>query len=102
MSEALLDDLLADYIAPATPAEAANPANREHRPGLVADCAPCEGLRISANSSPGANRDAQDSQSFAGVRKPESVPQSEQRQGFSQDSQDSQGEPAPCTDPDRG
>jgi len=38
-----------------------------------------------------AARLAQDSQTFAGIRRPENGPESKQRRGFSQDSQDSQG-----------
>ena len=84
-------DLLADLLAPGasadtqgTPANPAKAAKAEHPCGLAADSAPCEGLRISAKA-------AQDSQLFAGVRKPANPPQSKQRRGFSQDSQLSQG-----------
>jgi hypothetical protein len=91
MIEALLDALLADYIAAPTLAKAANPANREHGRGLAADSTPCEGLRISANGRAGADPGEQNSQAFASVRKPPSSPQRQQQRGFSQNSQDSQG-----------
>lgn len=98
MSTALLDELLADYVAPgaavfpaATPAKAANSANREHPRGPAPVFVPCEALRMSANvesRTPGAEAD---SQKFAAVRKPQTTPRSEQTCGSSQNSQDSQG-----------
>lgn len=94
-------DPLAELLAPfvgaaanaqpeATPAKAANPANRKHPCGLQPDSGGCEGLRIPAKA-------AGDSQTFAGVRNPQNRPASEQRRGSSQNSQDSQGYPADCT-----
>jgi hypothetical protein len=91
LSTALLDDLLAAYVAPVsvarsatTPAKAAKAANREDSCGLVGDSDLCEALRIPAKVGP-------DSQPFAAVRRPESDAQSEHPCGLSQDSQDSQG-----------
>ena len=95
---ALLDELLDGYVTPVrvafavpTPAKAAKAANREHPCGLPADSGPCESLRISANPEPVADLPAPDSQAFADIRRPQNGPQGEQRRGFSQDSQDSQG-----------
>ncbi len=103
MSAALLDDLLAGYVAPVrvaftapTPAKAAKAANSEHPCGPAPALAVCEGLRIPANP---AGADAQvipDSQLFAGVRKPGTGLQSEETCGSSQDSQNSQAYPLQC------
>ena len=96
MSAALLDDLLAGYIAPVrlaiaalTPAKTANSANREHSYGLEADSGPANGLRKSANPGPVAPK-------FAGIRSPSQIenrPQSKETCGSSQDSRNSQGYP---------
>lgn len=104
MSAALLDDLLAGYVAPAriaftepTPANSAKAANREHPCGPVPALAVCEGLRIPANRPDGEDDPAgPDSQTFAGIRKPEPGPRDEQPCGSSQDSQNSQGSPLQC------
>ena len=97
MSVALLDDLLAGYIAPIrvafaapTPAKAAKAANREHPCGPAPAMAPCEGLRIPANPAGADGATELDSQTFAGVRKPQIGPRSEETCGSSQDSQNSQ------------
>ena len=100
MSAALLDDLLASFLAPAgdahagpTPAKAAKAANHEHPCGLAPHSRTCEGLRISAKveqTAPGADPD---SQIFAAVRNPQTGPQGKQTYGSSQDSQNSQGCP---------
>jgi hypothetical protein len=100
VSAALLNELLADYVAPArdafaapTPANAANAAKREHSCGLVPALAVCEGLRIPANQSDSEDEARQDSQTFAGVRMPEPKLQDKEPCGSSQDSQKSQGCP---------
>ena len=100
MSAALLDDLLADFTAPAclatappTPAKAANSAKSEQPCGREADSAPangCETLRI------GGARGSK----FAGIRRhpqQQKAAEREHPRGFSQDSQDSQACPPPCT-----
>ena len=104
MTAALLDDLLAGYVAPAgvalaapTPAKPAKAANLEHPCGLAPASAVCEGLRIPANAGGVDAADDPDSQTFAGVRKPQTGPQSKQTCGSSQDSQNSQGYPVHCT-----
>ena len=94
MRASLLDELLDDFMAP-TPANAANSANRQQPRGPLADQVPCEDLRILANGEPATPSTAQDSQTFAAVRRPASTRESEERRGFSQDSQDSQGLPDP-------
>ena len=98
MSTALLDELLADYVAPGaeafpapTPAKAANSANREHPRGPAPVFVPCERLRISANVEARTPCAEADSQIFAAVRRRQTVSQSEQTCGSSQDSQNSQG-----------
>ena len=96
MSAALLDDLLAEFVRPA-PAKAANPANRQQLRDVPADPAACEALRISAKTQPGPDLASANSQDFAVVRKPANRPESEERRGLSQDSQDSQGLPRPST-----
>ena len=98
MSAALLDDLLAGYVAPVrvalaapTPAKAAKAANREHPCGPAPALAVCEVLRIPANPA-GADAEASpDSQTFAGIRKLQTGPRSEETCRSSQDSQISQG-----------
>lgn len=97
---ALLDELLAGFNLPAdsaqpspTPAKAAKAANPEHPCGSTADSGPCEGLRNFAIPGPRLVGSDSDSQEFADLRNPGNGPQSEQRRGFSQDSQDSQGLP---------
>ena len=103
MSAALLDELLAGYLSPVriafaapAPAKAAKAANREHPCGPAPALALCEGLRIPANPA-GADAEASpDSQTFAGIRKPEIGPRSEQTCGSSQDSQNSQGYRVQC------
>ena len=101
MSAALLDDLLADYIAAVriahaapTLAKAANPANREHPCRLAPDSEPCEELRIPAKTEQRWLDAKRDSQTFAAVRKPQSEPRSKETCGSSQDSQNSQGCPS--------
>ncbi len=100
MSAALLDDLLADFTAPAgdahaapTPAKAAKAANREHPCGPAPVFEACEALRISANLEQPTSAPEPDSQKFAAVRRRQTGPQSEQTCGSSQDSQLSQGCP---------
>ncbi len=95
---ALLDELLQAFaqavppaLSPATPAKAANRANREDWRGLQADPEVCEGLRIPANPAPEAEPSASDSQTFASLRRSPNRPESEERRGLSQISQDSQG-----------
>ena len=104
MSAALLDELLAGYVAPVRvafaalpPAKAANPANREHPCGPAPALAVCEGLRIPANAAGADVEDSPDSQTFAGIRKPENRPGSVEPRGSSQDSQLSQGYALQCT-----
>lgn len=101
MSDELLSDLLAGFLTPAadalsdaTPAKAANSANREHPCGSAGGFAVCEGLRISAKTEQQAAQDPPDSQKFASIRRLQNTVQSEHSCGFSQDSQDSQGSPA--------
>ena len=104
MSAALLDELLAGYVAPVRvafaalpPAKAANPANREHPCGPAPALAVCEGLRIPANAA-GADAEASpDSQTFAAIRNRQNRPGSVEPRGFSQDSQNSQGCPLQIT-----
>ena len=95
-----LDELLADLIGTAalprpapTPANAANPAKRQHSCGLAADLYRCEVLRKPAN--PGADDDPadRDSQKFATLRKPTNSLQGQQIHGPSQNSQVSQPGP---------
>lgn len=82
-------DLLADLlVAPALPAKAANPANREHSCGSQADSAPANPLRILANLTPPTDPDSQE---IATLRNSTTTPQSEETRGDSQNSQDSQG-----------
>ena len=107
MSAALLDDLLAGYTATVrlafegpTPAKAATSANREHPCGFTAVSVAANGLRISANPAQPEAADTPDSREFAGVRRPQTGPQSEETCGSSQDSQDSQGCPPPCAAPE--
>ena len=92
MSIALLDELMAPFLAPrianAQP-NLAKAANVELRRAVWADSAPCEGLRIPAKAEP-------DSQTFAGLRNSQTGAQSEHRCGSSQDSQDSQWWRAIC------
>lgn len=94
---ALLDDLLqaftgaAPAVVPAdAPAKAANPANRKHWRGILADGLSCEVLRIPANPAPANTSSAEDSQTFASVRSLPNALESEERRALSQDSQDSQ------------
>ena len=94
MSAALLDDLLAGF-ATATPAKVANAANRQQARGLPVDSGLCEDLRISANADPTDPSLPPDSQEFAAIRKSENTMDCKERRGVSQDSQDSQGWPAP-------
>ena len=103
MSAALLDDLLADYIAPArvslsapTLAKGAKAANREHPCGPAPDSEPCEDLRMSAKAEQRAAGAEPESQNFAALRNPPSEPQTEETCGSSQDSQISQGCPSTC------
>lgn len=103
MSAALLDDLLAGYGAPVrgafgspTPARAAKPANREHPCGPAQPLAVCEELRIPASQADADDEARPDSQTFAGIRKPEPGPRSKETCGSSQDSQNSQGCPLQC------
>lgn len=100
MSAALLDELLADFLAPVrgshaapTPAKAAKAANREHPCGPALDPQRCEDLRTPANAQQHETGDRLTSQEFAAVRTVENEPQSEQACGSSQDSQDSQACP---------
>ena len=95
MRASLLDELLDDFMAP-TPANAANSANRQQPRGPLADQVPCEDLRILANGEPATPSTAQDSQTFAAVRRPASTRESEERRGPSQDSQVSQGVRVQC------
>jgi hypothetical protein len=104
VSAALLDDLLAGYVAPLrvalaepTSAKVAKAANREHPCGPAPALMVCEGLRIPANQSGGEGDAQPDSQTFAGVRKPEFGPRDKQRCGSSQDSQNLQGCPLQCS-----
>ena len=104
MSVALLDDLLAGFtggadvaLAAPTPAKAANSAKTEHPCGLHPPLRVCDGLRIPANPVDPNGANYANSQTFAAVRKPEKGRQSEHPCGSSQDSQDSQGCPAHCT-----
>lgn len=84
-----LDDLLGDLlVVPHTPAKAANPANRQHSCGLLADAAPANVLRILANPTLPPDPDSQE---FAALRNSATTPQSEETRGDSQNSQDSQG-----------
>lgn len=103
MSGALLDDLLAAYVAPdrnahgaLAPAKAAKSANHEHTCEPALALMVCETLRTPANSADG--QAIADSRNFAGVRNPEPVPRSEETWLPSQDSQDSQGPPAQCAE----
>jgi hypothetical protein len=100
MSGATVAALLADLIDPAafglvvaTPAKAANPANREQRRGLAAVPVACEALRNAAKPDAGTPTAGANSQTFAAVRSLPDRPESEQRRGVSQVSQDSQGCP---------
>ena len=100
MSAALLDDLLAGYVAPVrfafaapTLAKAAKAANRELPRDPAPALAVCEGMRIPANPAGADAEISPGSQTFAGIRKPETGPRSEQTFGSSQDSQDSHGCP---------
>lgn len=104
MSVALLDDLTAGYaralrIAHASPprAKAANPADHVHTSRLADDSVPCEGLRISANPVGAEHEPGADSQTFAGVRKPRTARNCEERRRVSQLSQNSQGSDVTCT-----
>ncbi len=99
MSAALLDDLLAGYLAPVrafaapTPAKA---ANRKQPCGPALALTACDGPQIPANP---ASADAQgnpDSQTFAGTRKPKTGPRSEETSASSQVSQNSQGSQLQC------
>ena len=103
MSAALLDDLLAGYIAPVrvapavpTLAKAAKAANREHPCGPAPDSQPCEDLRMSAKAAQRTAGTKPESQTFAAVRNPQTEPQTEEACGSSQDSQISQGCPSTC------
>ena len=103
MSASLLDDLLAGYVTPVriahaapTPANSANSAKTEHSCGLAPALTLCEGLRIPANSAGADTEASPDSQTFAGVRNPATVPQSEEIRGSSQNSQLSHGYPLQC------
>lgn len=88
----VVHDLLADLLlAPAPPAKAANPANREHSCGSQADSAPANPLRILANLTPPPDADSQE---IATLRNSAITPQSEETRGDSQNSQESQGVPA--------
>lgn len=105
MSGATVADLLADLLGPAadpgaTPAKAANPANREHWRGFPADSQAANGLRISANPEPLATEAAPDSQTFAADSQGTNPPDRKQWRGFSQDSQDSQGATRAKASPD--
>ena len=89
-----LDELLADLIGTAamprpapTPANSANPAKRQHSCGFAADLYPCEVLRKPANHGADDDPADLDSQRFASIRKPTNGPQSQQKQGSSQNSQ---------------
>ena len=100
MSGATVAALLADLIDPAafglvvaTAAKAANPANREQWRGPAAAPVDCEGLRLLAKPDAGTPAAGMDSQSFATVRSMTDRPESKQRRGVSQVSQDSQGCP---------
>lgn len=98
MTAPTVADLLGDLLAPVRTvapilAKAANPANRKDSCGSAADSTRCESLRNLANPLPALMADRLDSQTFAGVRRLPEGPQSEQRRGVSQDSQDSQGCP---------
>lgn len=100
MSAQPVADMLADLIGPITsanrsptPAKAANPANREHPCGFAAVSGAANGLRILRIGEPAADQFAE----FAAIRKPVNGPQSQQRRGFSQESQDSQGCPGDAT-----
>ena len=103
MSAALLDDLLAGYVAPVrvafatpTPAKVAKSANREHPCGLAPALAVCEGLRNSAKLAGADAGGSPNSQTFAGIRKLETGLRSEETCGSSQDSQISQVCPLQC------
>ena len=103
MSAALLDDLLADYIAPfriaptvPTLAKAAKTANREDPCGPAPDSVPCKDLRMSAKAEQRTAGAEPESQTFAALRNPQSEPQTEAASGPSQDSQISQGCPSTC------
>jgi hypothetical protein len=98
VNAALLDELLAGYVAPVrvafaapTPAKAANPAKDEHPCGPAPASASCEGLRIPAKAVGAGDEADADSQNFAGIRRGQPGPRSEDTCGSSQDSQNSQG-----------
>ena len=100
MSAGAVAELWADLIGepakrwPAsTPANAANAANRKDWRGTAPDSGACDALRIFANLEPVETAGAAGSQKFAVVRNRTNRPASEQRQGLSQNSQDSQGCP---------
>lgn len=93
---ALLADLIgepANAHPKGTPAKVANPANRKHPCGLAADFDAAKALRISANPPAAPAAFAPDSQTFAADSQTRIRPESEQRRGSSQDSQDSRGYP---------
>lgn len=102
MKASVVADLLADLLGlPASdspmvsPANSANAANRKHPCGLTVDSGSANSPRSSANSSRPTLEPASDSQTFAGIRKPRTLPTSKQWRGSSQDSQDSQGARGP-------
>ena len=80
----------------ATPAKPAIPAKTRMFARSAARLAVCEGLRIPANPACTDVEASPDSQTFAGIRKPETGPRSEETCGPSQDSQNSQGYPVQC------
>lgn len=97
------DELLARFNEPAQvriagvpPANSAKAAKDEHACGLAGDSALCEGLRIAANPPATCRASGADSQTFAALRNRTNDPESEQRRGFSQDSQVSQEVGADC------
>lgn len=96
MSRALLDELLAGFVAP-TPAKVANPANREDWRRQQGDSSACQLLRSEAKPEQVCPAPASGSHAFAAVRSADNTPYSEQRHGPSQRSQDSQGVPGKGT-----
>lgn len=100
MSAALLDDLLAGYVAPfraelsaPAPAKTAKPANRESPRGPAPTLTVCEGQRIPANRVDADDKARPQSHPFAGVRNTDPGKQREEPCGPSQDSQNSQAYP---------
>lgn len=102
MTAGTVADLLADLIgapgdawAAPTPANAANPANRQQTRVPAPGRPVCEALRNHANLKPLRVGAEPDSQTFVAFRRLTVDPQSKHLQRSSQDSQDSQGVPTP-------